>query len=151
MLEGAAPPRATAKRLWLPALTTAGLQQLTAVLLAAVLAETLLLRGVTRIGVHIPKGEGVTGAFQAASFLGSLAFNFASLLVIVLVVVILGAMVRRMEEGLSRLALVGLSGAMLVGLGLSLTTDAPAARQMLTTATTSATPFGVTTPTGVIS
>ena len=127
MLEGAAPPRATAKRLWLPALTTAGLQQLTAVLLAAVLAETLLLRGVTRIGVHIPKGEGVTGAFQAASFLGSLAFNFASLLVIVLVVVILGSMLRRMEGGLSRLALVGLSAAMLIGLGLSLTTDAPAA------------------------
>jgi hypothetical protein len=127
MLEGAAPRRAAAKRIWLPALTAAGLQQLTAVLLAAVLAETLLLRGVTRIGVHVPKGEGVAGAFQAASFLGSLAFNFASLLVIVLVVVILGSMLRRTEGGLSRLALVGLSGAMLIGLGLSLTTDAPAA------------------------
>ena len=127
MLEGAAPRRAAAKRIWFPALTAAGLQQLTAVLLAAVLAETLLLRGVTRIGVHVPKGEGVAGAFQAASFLGSLAFNFASLLVIVLVVVILGSIVRRMEEGLSRLALGGLSGAMLIGLGLSLTTDAPAA------------------------
>ena len=127
MLEGAAPRRAAAKRIWLPALTAPGLQQLTAVLLAAVLAETLLLRGVTRIGVHVPKGEGVSGAFQAASFLGSLAFNFASLLVIVLVAVILGSMVRRMEGGLSRLALVGLSGAMLIGLGLSLATDAPAA------------------------
>ncbi len=68
MLEGAAPRGAAAKRIWLPALTAAGLQQLTAVLLAAVLAETLLLRGVTRIGVHVPKGEGVAGVFQAASF-----------------------------------------------------------------------------------
>ncbi len=127
MLEGAAPRRAAGNRIRLPALTAAGLRQLTAVLLAAVLAETLLLRGVIRIGVHVPKGEGVAGAFQAASFLGSLAFNFASLLVIVLVVLILGAMIQRMEEGLSRLALVGLSGAMLIGLGLSLTTDAPAA------------------------
>ena len=127
MLEGAAPRRAAGNRIRLPALTAAGLRQLTAVLLAAVLAETLLLRGVIRIGVHVPKGEGVAGAFQAASFLGSLAFNFASLLVIVLVVVILGAMVRRMDEGLSRFVLVGLSGAMLIGLGLSLTTDAPAA------------------------
>ncbi len=127
MLGEAAPRRAVAKRTWLPALTAAGLQQLTAVLLAAVLAETLLLRGVTRIGVHIPKGEGVTDVFQAASFLGSLAFNFASLLVIVLVVVVIGAMLRRLEGELSRLALVGLSAAMLIGLGLSLTTDAPAA------------------------
>ena len=127
MLEGAAPRRAAGNRIRLPALTAAGLRQLTAVLLAAVLAETLLLRGVIRIGVHVPKGEGVAGAFQAASFLGSLAFNFASLLVIVLVVVILGSMVRRMKEGSSRFVLVGLSGAMLIGLGLSLTTDAPAA------------------------
>ncbi len=127
MLEGAAPRPAAAKRIWLPALTTGGLQQMTAVLLAAALAETLLLRGVTRIGVHVPNGEGVAPAFQVASFLGSLAFNFASLLAIVLVVLILGSLVRRMDGGLSRLALVGLSGAMMMGLGLSLTTDGPAA------------------------
>ena len=127
MLEGAAPRRAAGNRIRLPALTAAGLRQLTAVLLAAVLAETLLLRGVIRIGVHVPKGEGVAGAFQAASFLGSLAFNFASLLAIGLVVVILASMVQRMESSLGRVALVGLSLAMLSGLALSLIIDAPAA------------------------
>ena len=127
MLEGAAPRVAAATRAARPALAGGGLRQLTTVLLAAVLAETLLLRLVTRVGVHVPKGEGVASAFQAASFLGSLAFNFASLLAIGLVVLVLASMVRRMDSSLGRVALVGLSLAMLSGLALSLIIDAPAA------------------------
>ena len=127
MLEGAAPRLAAATRVARPALTGGGFRQLVAVLLTAVLAETLLLRLVTRIGVHVPKGEGVTAAFQAASFLGSLAFNFASLLAIILVVIVLATLVRRMSSRPGRLALVGLSLAMLSGLALSLATNAPAA------------------------
>src|SRR3989304_1180506 len=98
MLEGAAPRLAAAKRVARPALTAGGLQQLTAALLAAALAETLLLRVVTRVGVHLPKSHGVTDAFQAASFLGSVAFNFASLLAIALVALLLAAMVIRMRN-----------------------------------------------------
>ena len=127
MLEGAAPRLAAATRVARPALTGGGLRQLVAVLLAAVLAETLLLRLVTRVGVHVPKGEGAAAAFQAASFLGSLAFNFASLLAIILVVIVLATLVQRIGSRLGRLALVGLSLAMLSGLALSLATNAPAA------------------------
>ena len=127
MLEGAAPRLAAATRVARPALTGGGLRQLVAVLLAAVLAETLLLRLVTRVGVHVPKGEGVAAAFQAASFLGSLAFNFASLLAIILVVIVMATLVQRMGSRPGRLALVGLSLAMLSGLALSLATSAPAA------------------------
>ncbi|MEE9285072.1 MAG: hypothetical protein V3V35_04995 [Dehalococcoidia bacterium] len=127
MLEGAAPRLTAATRVARPALTDGGVRQLVAVLLAAVLAETLLLRLVTRIGVHVPKGEGVADAFQAASFLGSLAFNFASLLAIVLVVLVLVALVQRTNSGVGRLALALLSMAMLSGLGLTLATGAPAA------------------------
>jgi hypothetical protein len=115
------------KRTARPALTTDGLREITAVLLAAALAEMLLLRLVTRVGVHMPKDEAVTNAFRAASFLGSLAFNFASLLVTVLVVLVLASLVLRMESGIGRVAFAGLSLAMLSGLGLSLATGAPAA------------------------
>ncbi len=127
MLEGAAPRLAATTPVARPALAGGGLRQLVAALLTAVLAETLLLRLVTRVGVHVPKGEGVADAFQAASFLGSLAFNFASLLAIVLAVLILAAMVRQMDSSLGRVTLAGLSLAMLSGLALSLVMDAPAA------------------------
>jgi len=127
VLEGTAPRLVAAKRIWRPTLTAAGLQQLTAALLAAALMEALLLRLVTRVGVHLPKEGVVTAAFQAASFLGSLAFNFASLLAIALVVLVLASLVLRMQSGVGRLALAALSAAMLWGLGVSLVTDAPAA------------------------
>ena len=127
MLEGVAPRLAVATRLPRPALTAEGLRQLTAVLLGAALVETLLLRLVTRIGVHLPKEGVVTRAFESASFLGSIAFNFASLLAIALAVVVLASLARRMERGPAQLALIGLSVAMLSGLALSLTTDSPTA------------------------
>lgn len=127
MLESALPRRAAVKRTALPVLTPDGLKQLTGALLAAALVETLLLRLVTRVGVYMPKDGSVTDAIQAASFLGSLAFNFASLLAIALVVLVLASLVLRIESGVRRVAFAGLSLAMLTGLGLSLATGAPAA------------------------
>lgn len=127
MLESAIPRQAAVKRTALPVLTSDGLKQLTGALLAAALVETLLLRLVTRVGVHMPKDGSVTDAMQAASFLGSLAFNFASLLATALVVLVLASLVLRIESGVRRVAFAGLSLAMLLGLGLSLATGAPAA------------------------
>ncbi|MFQ6019355.1 MAG: hypothetical protein ACE5KW_01205 [Dehalococcoidia bacterium] len=127
MLEGAAPRLATVKQIARPVLTAAALQQLTAALLAAVLLEVVLLRLATRVGVHLPKEGAVNSAFHAASLLGSLAFNFASLLAIVVVALLLGSMALRLGNSLGRLTLAALSLAMLSGLGLSLATGAPAA------------------------
>ena len=127
MLEGAAPRLAAATRVARPALTAGSFRQLIVILLIAVLAETLLLRLVTRVGVHLPKDGAVSDAFQAASFLGSLAFNFASLLAIALVVLVLGSMMLRAGSPLGRSAVALLSVAMLSGLALSLATDEPAA------------------------
>jgi hypothetical protein len=126
MLEGTA-PRTAVRELALPELTLGGLRQLTLPLLAAALAETLLLRLITRVGVHLPKSGTVSDAFAAASFLGSLAFNFASLLAIVLAVVVLGSAVRHAPNVPARLALAGLSAALLAGLALTLLTGAAAA------------------------
>lgn len=126
MLSGAA--RLVAVReVGRPAVTAAVLQQLTATLLAAALLETLLLRLVTRVGVHLPKEGAVNSAFEGVSLLGSLAFNFASLLVIALVLLLLGSMVMRMGSGPGGLALAGFSVAMLWGLALSLAMGSPAA------------------------
>ena len=128
MLESAIPRRAAVKRTALPVLLTSdGLKQLTGALLAAALVETLLLRLVTRVGVYMPKEGSVTDAIQAASFFGSLAFNFASLLATALVVLVLASLVLRIESGVRRVAVAGLSLAMLAGLGLSVATGAPAA------------------------
>lgn len=127
MLESTAPRLATVKRSARPVLTADGLRQITTALLVAALAETLLLRIVTRIGVHLPKDPALTDTFRAASFLGSLAFNFASLLAIVLAVLVLGSIVPRIRNSVERAAFAGLSLAMLAGLGLSLVTGAPTA------------------------
>ncbi len=125
MLEGALPRLAAVRRAARPALSADGLREITAVLLAAVLVETLLLRIVTRVGVHLPKSAAVTDAFQVASSLGSLAFNFASLLAIALVALVLGSIVLRMQSNVARVALAGVSLAMFTGLGLSLASGAP--------------------------
>jgi hypothetical protein len=135
MLESAVPRLLAVRRIPGPILTTDGLRQITGALLAAALAETLLLRLVTRVGVHLPKKGAVTEAYEAASLLGSLAFNFASVLAIALVVVVLASLVRRMENGPGRLALVGLSAAMLVSLALTLATGATAADAVFGVAT----------------
>jgi len=103
------------------------LRQLTIVLVLAVLGETTLLRVVTRIGVHLPKDAAVSGLFEAASFFGSLAFNFASLLAIALAVLMLSSLTQRMDNWVSRVIVGFLSLAMLSGLALTLTTGAPVA------------------------
>jgi hypothetical protein len=127
LLEGAVPRLSAVKRTAQPVLTSDGLRQITGALLAAALAETVLLRIVTRAGVHVPKNAAVRDAFEAASFLGSLAFNFASVLAIVLAAAFLGAITLRMRDGVARAAFGVLTVAMLSGLGLSLATGAPAA------------------------
>ena len=119
-----------------PGLTDAFFRQLATVLLAAALAETLLLRLVTRMGVHMPKEGAVSGAFESASLLGSLAFNLASLLAITLVVLLLAGMVLRLGSRPRGLALAGLSLALLWGLGQSLATDAPVADALFGVAAT---------------
>ncbi len=103
------------------------LRQLTAVLVPAVVAEAVLLRLVTRVGVHLPKDGSVTALFEAASFLGSLAFNFASLLAIALAALVLGSVTQRMDNWASRVVVGFLSLAMLSGLALTLTTGSPLA------------------------
>ncbi len=67
----------------------AGFRPLTITLIAAVLAETLLLRIVVRVGVHVPKHHVFAGLFETASTLGSLAFNFASVLALVTLTLVL--------------------------------------------------------------
>lgn len=136
MLGEAAPRMVVGRRIARPALDPTLLRQLAVALVAAALLETALLRLVTRIGVHLPKEGGVSSAFEAASLLGSLAFNFASVLAIALAVVLLGAMVLRMESGVGRLTLAALSLAMLWGLGLSLATDGAAADALFGVAVT---------------
>jgi hypothetical protein len=125
VLEGAAPRLLAVKRVARPILTTDGLREIATILLAAVLIETLLLRVVTRVGVHLPRSEAVSGLLQGASTVGSFAFNFASLLAIALAVLVLGATVFRMQSNVGRVALAGVSLAMLSGLGLTLATSAP--------------------------
>ncbi len=126
MLGQATPRLVTRRLIALPGLDQSLLRQLTAALLAAALAETLLLRLVTRVGVHLPKDEAVRGAFHAATLLGSLAFNFASVLAIALVAILLGALALRLGT-IGRLALVAVSVSMFAGLAASLATNAPAA------------------------
>ena len=105
------------------ALSEPALRQLAAVLVAAALAETLLLRLATRVGVHVPRGDIARAGIHAASLLGTLALNLASVLAIGLVVLVLALLVLRMEAGATRLALAVLSAAMLWGLGSTLATD----------------------------
>lgn len=127
MLGQAAQQLGVRKQAALPAVDGALLRQLATVLVAAALLETGLLRLVSRVGVHVPREGVVSDGFEAASLVGSVAFNFASVLSIILVVVLLGALVLRIESGLGRASLAAISAAMLGGLGLSLATGAAAA------------------------
>jgi hypothetical protein len=119
--------RPPGQRLALPSLPAGSLRQLATVLLAAVLTETLLLRGAVRVGVHVPKDRAISDLFEAASLLGSLAFNFASILAIVLVTLLVGSLAARQKGALTRAVIVMLGLAMLAGLSLTLTTDRPEA------------------------
>ena len=126
MLDGIR-SRPAAQRLALPSLPAESFRQLTTVLLAAVLAETLLLRGAVRVGVHVPKDRAISDLFEAASVLGSLAFNFASILAIVLVTLLVGSLAVQRKGALARIVLVMPGLAMLSGLSLTLATDKPEA------------------------
>src|SRR3972149_5006947 len=95
MLGQTARPLALGGQLARPSPDPALLRQLVGGLVAAVLLETLLLRLTTRVGVHLPKEGAVSDAFQVASLLGSVAFNFASILAIGLAVVLLASIVLR--------------------------------------------------------
>ncbi|MCH8919513.1 MAG: hypothetical protein IIA23_02260, partial [Chloroflexi bacterium] len=106
---GQAAPRLARWRLTRLSLDPAIVRQLAVALLAAALLEVVLLRLVTRVGVYLPREEAVSSGFQAASFLGSLAFNFASILATMLVVLLLGSMVLRMQNQVARLLVAVLS------------------------------------------
>lgn len=136
MLQGPAMRQAAFGGLPHPVLPYTFFRQFAAVLLAAALAETLLLRLVIRTGVHMPKEGAVRGVFESASLLGSLAFNLASLLAIALAALLLASMVLRLGSTPGALGLTGLSLAMFWGLGQSLATDAPAADALFGVATT---------------
>jgi len=101
----------------------AALRQLAGLLVTAAVAETLFLRLTTRVGVHLPKGDIASAGIHAASFVGTLALNFASVLTIGLVVVLLALLVLRVEGGAARLTLAALSAGMLWGLGSTLASD----------------------------
>ena len=127
MLGQAASRLPVAKQFALPTLDLRLLRQLATALLAAAVLETLLLRLVTRVGVHLPRGEAVSDGIQAASFFGALALNFASILAIVLVVLLLGSVALRTRNEIVRLLFAAISGAMLWGLGWSLATGSATA------------------------
>jgi hypothetical protein len=99
------------------------LRQLAGLLVGAAVAETLFLRLATRVGVHLPKGESARAGIHVASLVGTLALNFAAVLSVGFVVVLLALLVFRVETGAARLALAALSAGMLWGLGSTLTTD----------------------------
>ncbi len=125
---GQVAPRLTFRRLFaLPALDPALFRQLAAALLAGALAETLLLRLATRIGVHLPRTDVVSGGIEIASLLGTIALNFTSILAAALTMVLLATLAARLEQPIAKLGLAVLSVAMLAGLGLSLITGAPEA------------------------
>ena len=105
----------------------AGLRPLTITFLAAVLAETLLLRIVVRVGVHVPKHSVFTGLFETASTLGSLAFNFASVLALVLLTLVLTFVITSKRSRAFSPLIALLSVALFLGLFLTLVTNAPEA------------------------
>ena len=104
-------------------LPEASLRQLAGLLVTAAVAETLFLRLVTRVGVHLPMGDAARAGIHAASLVGTLTLNLASVLAIGLVVLVLALLVFRVETVAARLALAALSAGMLWGLGSTLTTD----------------------------
>ena len=127
MLGQAVPRLAGWKELARPVRDPALVRQLAVALLAAALLELVFLRLITRIGVHLPREEAVSSGIRAASFLGSLAFNFGSILAIALVILLLGSTVLRINHGIVRLLLAVLSAAMLGGLALTLSTGSATA------------------------
>ena len=127
MIGTAVSPRAASRRLTLLESLAAGSRPLTIAFLAAVLAETLLLRIVVRVGVHVPKHAALTGLFETASTFGSLAFNFASVLALVLLALVLTFVIASKRSRAFSPLIALLSGALFLGLFLTLVTDTPEA------------------------
>lgn len=125
---GTAPSRPVAsRRLALPDSLAAGFRPLAITFLVAVLAETLLLRIVVRIGVHVPKHPVFTGLFETASTLGSLAFNFASVLALILLTLVLMFVIKSERNRAFSPVIAALAVALFSGLFLTLVTNAPEA------------------------
>ena len=91
-------------------------------LVVAALAEVTLLRLTTRIGVHVPRSELAGEGLQAASFVGSFAFNSASILAIGLTGLLLLLMTTHVRDSVARLSLAVISGALMISLAMSLVT-----------------------------
>lgn len=111
-------------------------RQVASALLIAAVAEVVLLRLVTRVGVHLPRGDTVSDALGVASFLGAFALNLASILTTGFVVLVLAAVAWRAKGTLLGWAVIGLTGAMLWGLGLRLSTGAGTADALFGVSTT---------------
>ncbi len=102
------------------------LRQIVLGLVVAALLEITLLRLTTRIGVHVPRSELAGDALQAASFIGSFAFNSASILAIGLTVFLLVVRTAQVRDKVARFSLAGFSGALIIGLVMSLITGGAA-------------------------
>ncbi len=98
------------------------LRQVVLGLIVAALLEITLLRLTTRIGVHVPRSELAGDALQAASFVGSFAFNSASILAIGLTVLLLFLMTTQIRDSAARVSLAVISGALMISLVMSLVT-----------------------------
>ncbi len=98
------------------------LRQVVVGLVVAALLEVVLLRLTTRIGVHVPRNELAGDGLQAASFVGSFAFNSASILAIVLTVLLLFLMTTQVRDSVARFSLAAISGALMISLAMSLVT-----------------------------
>jgi hypothetical protein len=105
-------------------------RQLTLVLLVAAVSQVVLLRLVTRVGVHLPKDELATEAVRVSSLAGTYALNLTSILVTALAALLLAVLAWRTRPLALRWTLVALAGAMFWGLGLSLTTASAAAQAL---------------------
>ncbi len=98
------------------------LRQVVQGLIVAALVEIALLRLATRIGVHIPRSELASDGLQVASFVGSFAFNSASILAIGLTVLLLTLMTTQVRDTVARVGLAVISAALMVSLSMSLVT-----------------------------
>jgi hypothetical protein len=101
-------------------MSEAFLRQVVAGLIVAALLEITLLRLTTRIGVHIPRSELAGDGLQAASFVGSFAFNSASILAIGITMLLLVLMMARVRDGIARFGIAIVAGTLLLSLTMSL-------------------------------
>lgn len=127
MLSELAPRRALQTELERLRPDPALLQQLVSALLVAGLAELVLLRLVTRVGVHLPKSAPIAEALGVASFLGAFALNAASILATALLALVLLSVAWRASSAWLRWAALGFGATMFWGLAVGLTAKSPTA------------------------